>query len=325
MSSILKIKNLKVYFPKNTKLFAPKKFVKAVDNISFEVKSGEILGVVGESGCGKSSLARALVGLNHIDSGEVVFNNHDLHTFNKSQWRDVYKSIQFIFQDPIAALDPRMTIVDIIAEPLNSYYADLNKNQKLELAIDMMEKVGLSKDFINRYPSELSGGQCQRVAIARALILKPKLLICDEAVSALDASIKMQIIKLLKDLQKELSLTIIFISHDLSIVKHICDRVLVMYLGNVMELSDTTTLYDNPLHPYTKVLLASAPIPDPKKERSKKVEFLNGDLPSNIDVPVGCVFSSRCKLADDNCRKSRPGLKSYANKALVACFKVQEF
>lgn len=322
MTNILNIINLKIYFDAKSKLFAEKKFLKAVDNISFDVKSGEILGIVGESGCGKSSFARALVGLNPIASGEVIFNDHALHRFSKSQWREIYKDIQFIFQDPIAALDPRMTIIDIIMEPLNSYRPDLNKTEKLQLVIDMMEKVGLSRDFINRYPSEFSGGQCQRVAIARALILKPKLLICDEAVSALDASIKMQIIKLLKSLQKEFSLTIIFISHDLSVVKHICDRVVVMYLGNIMELADTINLYNNPLHPYTKVLLASAPIPDPKKERSKKSEFLSGDLPSNIDVPVGCVFSSRCKLADEVCRKSRPKLEAYANVSQAACFKI---
>lgn len=321
MNHILKITNLKIYFEAKSKLFTKKKFVKAVDNISFDVNEGEILGVVGESGCGKSSLARALVGLNPISSGAVVFNKHQLHQISKSQWHDVYKEIQFIFQDPISALDPRMTIADIIMEPLNGYHPELNKKQKLELVINLMEKVGLSPDLINRYPSEFSGGQCQRVAIARALILKPKLLICDEAVSALDASIKMQIIKLLKQLQKEFSLTIIFISHDLSVIKNICDRVLVMYLGNIMEIADTDLLYDNPQHPYTKVLLNAAPIADPKKERSKKVELLGGDLPSNVDVPNGCVFGSRCKLADENCYKSRPQLQKNV-KTIAACFKI---
>lgn len=235
----------------------------------------------------------------------------------------MYKDIQFIFQDPIAALDPRMTVLDIIMEPLLSYHVDLNNKQMIDLVIEMMEKVGLTRLQINRYPSEFSGGQCQRIAIARALILKPKLLICDEAVSALDATVKTQIIKLLKYLQQEMNLTIIFISHDLSVVQHICDRVLVMYLGNIMELADTSSLYTKPLHPYTKILLNAAPVADPKIERSKKVEFLLGELPSNVDVPVGCVFSSRCPLADDNCRNSRP-LLEYISESVVACFKLNK-
>ena len=322
MSSILQIKNLKVYFPVKGTILSAVKFVKAVDDITFDVNSGEILGIVGESGCGKSSLAKALVGLNPIASGEVILDeNQLLHQYNKSQWQNVYKDIQFIFQDPIAALDPRMTVLDIIMEPLLSYQADLNKKQMVDLVIDMMEKVGLTREQINRYPSEFSGGQCQRIAIARALILKPKLLICDEAVSALDATVKAQIIKLLKDLQQEMRLTIIFISHDLSVVRHICDRVLVMYLGNIMELASTDSLYTNPLHPYTKILLNAAPVPDPKIERSKKTEFLNGELPSNVDVPVGCVFSSRCPLVDDNCKKYRSRLEQY-NTSIAACFKV---
>lgn len=321
MSSILQIKNLKVYFPVKGSVFSAPKFIKAIDDITFDINSGEILGIVGESGCGKSSLAKALVGLNLITAGEVVFSeNQLLHQYNKSHWQSIYKDIQFIFQDPIVALDPRMTVLDIIMEPLLSYRADLNKTQMTALVIEMMEKVGLTREQINRYPSEFSGGQCQRIAIARALILKPKLLICDEAVSALDTTVKAQIIKLLKDLQQEMNLTIIFISHDLSVVRHICDRVLVMYLGNVMELADTATLYTKPLHPYTKILLNAAPVADPKIERAKQPEFLSGELPSNVDVPVGCVFSSRCQLADDTCKKSRPLLEKY-NTSIAACFK----
>ena len=322
MNKVLQIRNLKVYFPVKGNIFSHSKFVKAVDDISFDVDKGEILGIVGESGCGKSSLAKALIGLNKITSGEVVFDDkHLLHKYHKSQWQNVYKDIQFIFQDPISALDPRMTVLDIIMEPLRSYRADLNKKHMTSLVIEMMEKVGLNKDQVNRYPSEFSGGQCQRIAIARALILKPKLLICDEAVSALDSTVKAQIIQLLKDLQVQMNLTIIFISHDLSVVKSICDRVLVMYLGNIMELADTAILYNSPLHPYTKILLNAAPIADPKIERSKKIEFLTGELPSNIDVPIGCVFGTRCPLVDMNCNKSRPVLDKKISTSMVACFK----
>lgn len=322
MHKILQIKNLKVYFPVSSRLFNKSKFVKAVDDITFDVNDGEILGIVGESGCGKSSLAKALIGLNDIHSGEVIFRDSQLlHGYNQSEWQCIYKDIQFIFQDPIAALDPRMTVLDIIMEPLLSYRADLTKKEKIALVIEMMEKVGLSSTQINRYPSEFSGGQCQRIAIARALILKPKVLICDEAVSALDATIKAQIIKLLRGLQKDMSLTIIFISHDLSVIRHICDRVLVMYLGNIMELADTKSLYSNPSHPYTKLLLRAVPVADPKLERNKKAEFLNGDLPSNINVPIGCVFNSRCNIADENCKKTRPYLESISGENKVACFK----
>jgi oligopeptide transport system ATP-binding protein len=321
---LLQIKNLKVHFPVKGSIFSSTKFIKAVDDITFTVNCGEILGVVGESGCGKSSLAKALVGLNPITSGEVIFaTNKLLHTYKKSHWQQVYKDIQFIFQDPVAALDPRMTVLEIIREPLLVYRSDLNKNQQIDLVIQMMEKVGLSREHINRYPSEFSGGQCQRIAIARALILNPKLLICDEAVSALDATVKVQIINLLKQLQQEMKLTIIFISHDLSVVRHICDRVLVMYLGNIMELANTATLYARPLHPYTKILLNAAPVASPKIERHKKIEILTGELPSNIDIPIGCVFSSRCALADDKCQQYRPKLEEHLD-GLAACFKVEQ-
>lgn len=322
LEKILEIKDLKVHFPVKTALFAKSQVVHAADNVSFDVYAGEVLGIVGESGCGKSSLARCLVGLNKITAGEVIFQGtKNLHTMSNQEWHAVHKDIQFIFQDPIAALNPRRTVAEIIMEPLSVYSSHLKKAEMLEKVSAMMKLVGLSLNQINRYPSEFSGGQCQRIAIARALILRPKLLICDEAVSALDSSIKAQIINLLKDLQKELQLTILFISHDLSVVKHICDRVLVMYLGNIMELAHTETLYKNCYHPYTKALLASVPIANPKLEREKKNAILAGELPSIVNPPYGCVFSTRCPLADDGCRSKRPELRAMTNGALVACFK----
>lgn len=322
MQKILTIKNLKVYFKIKKNLLSKTETVHAIDDISFEVYQGETLGIVGESGCGKSTLARSLVALNQITSGEVVFNEKDnLANIDARRWHQLRKEIQFIFQDPVASLNPRMTVSEIIAEPLKVYYPKLSNIEIMQQVLAIMKLVGLSNNQINRYPSEFSGGQCQRIGIARALILKPKLIICDESVSALDVSVKSQIINLLKDLQQELNLTIIFISHDLSVVKHICDRVLVMYLGKIMELSTRGILYSNPHHPYTQALLAAVPIANPKLERSKPRKLLEGELPSPINPPVGCVFSTRCPLADDGCRDSQPLPRYLADGTLVACFK----
>ncbi|MFO0320738.1 MAG: ATP-binding cassette domain-containing protein, partial [Neisseriaceae bacterium] len=249
MEKILEIKNLNVYFKLKKGFFGKQKTVYAVDNVSFDLYKGETLGIVGESGCGKSSLARSLVGLNEITSGEVIFQGNDnLAKVSTSRWYEIRKDIQFIFQDPVASLNPRMTVMEIISEPLEVHYPKMSKENKLRKVLDMMHLVGLSDNQINRYPQEFSGGQCQRIGIARALILEPKLIICDESVSALDVSIKAQIINLMKDLQQKLNLTVIFISHDLSIVKHICDRVLVMYLGNIMELGTRELIFKNHYH-----------------------------------------------------------------------------
>jgi len=322
MQKILEIKNLKVYFPLKKSFWSKTQIVRALDNVSFDVYSGETLGIVGESGCGKSSLARALVALNKITDGEVVFQGVDnLAKLSAKRWHEVRQQIQFIFQDPVAVLNPRMTAAEIIAEPLKIYYPQLRSSEVTEQVVDMMQLVGLSINQFNRYPQELSGGECQRVGIARALVLKPKLIICDESVSALDVSIKSQIINLLKDLQKKLHLTILFISHDLGVVKYICDRVLVMYLGNIMELSNKKILYTNPHHPYTQALLAAVPIANPRLERNKPIQILGGELPSPITPPIGCVFSTRCPLADNECRASRPLLRYLTDGTLVACFK----
>ncbi len=322
-NKILEVKNLKVYFELKKNLFKKARVVHAVDDISFDVYGGETLGIVGESGCGKSTLARSLVGLAKITSGSVLFlGSERLDKASSKDWHKIYQDIQFIFQDPVASLNPRMTVAEIIAEPLQIYSPKLTKKEIMDKVIDLMHLVGLSVNQINRYPLEFSGGQCQRIGIARALVLNPKVIICDESVSALDASIKAQIINLLKDLQKKLKLTIIFISHDLSVVKHICDRVLVMYLGNIMELSQKDILYKQRYHPYTKALLSAVPIANPELERKKTIQLLEGDLPSPINPPVGCVFSTRCPLADQQCKQSRPQPHYMEDGTLVACFKV---
>jgi oligopeptide transport system ATP-binding protein len=323
MNKILQIKNLKIYFELQHNMFTPRKIVHAVDNISFDVYSGETLGIVGESGCGKSSLARSLVGLNPITSGSVIFNNqYDLTKLGSSQWQIVRKSIQFIFQDPIAALDPRMTVLEIIAEPLSVLQPNLSNLEVVQKVLTTMKLVGLNENQLNRYPSEFSGGQCQRIGIARALVLEPQILICDESVSALDVSIKAQIINLLQDLQHKLQLTIIFISHDLSIVRHICNRVLVMYLGNIMEVGDKQSVFTSPMHPYTDALLSAIPVARPEYKLYENLKLLEGDLPSPINPPPGCVFNTRCPKAEGVCFESRPPLENKHNITHAACFKV---
>lgn len=322
MNKLLEVKNIKVYFEQRNGFLSKAKTLYAVDGVSFDVYQGETLGIVGESGCGKSTLVRALVGLNKITAGSIILNGKDdLAKIDAKRWHELRKDIQFIFQDPIASLNPRMTIAQIIAEPLKVYHNELTEEQVLDKVLEMMALVGLSSNQINRYPQEFSGGQCQRIGIARALILNPKLIICDESVSALDASIKAQIINLLKDLQQKFNLTILFVSHDLSIVKHICDRVLVMYLGNIMELAQKNIIFNHPHNPYTKALLSAIPIANPKLEREKNIKILEGELPSSTKPPVGCVFNTRCPLVGDICMPSRPLLSPVSDGGLVACFK----
>lgn len=319
MTKILEIRDLKVHFDLGGGLFKAKKIVHAVDGINFDVFEGETIGIVGESGCGKSSLARALCGLNKITSGSALFNGKvDLAKANSRQWDEVHKQMQFIFQDPVAALDPRMTVAEIIAEPLETLYPQMKKTEVMEKVLATMKLVGLSHNQINRYPQEFSGGQCQRIGIARALILEPKVLICDESVSALDVSIKAQIINLLQELQQKLKLTILFISHDLGIVKHICNRILVMYLGNIMELGDKRSIYSTPLHPYTNALLSAVPVANPTLEKGKNIQLLEGELPSPLNPPKGCVFSTRCPKATEQCKTSRPVNKT-VNHHVISC------
>ncbi|MEM7020631.1 MAG: murein tripeptide/oligopeptide ABC transporter ATP binding protein OppF, partial [Pseudomonadota bacterium] len=302
-ASLLQVDDLSVHFPIYQARQWPWQAVpqlKAVNGVSFELNAGETLGVVGESGCGKSTLARALIKLVNITSGRVVWQGEDLAALDKQIFRERRRDIQMVFQDPLASLDPRMTIGDIIAEPLQTYHPELSKADRKERVKSVMDKVGLLPNVINRYPHEFSGGQCQRVGIARALILEPKLIICDEPVSALDVSIQAQIINLMKNIQQEMGLALIFIAHDLAVVRHIADNVMVMYLGRVMEAGETQVLFENPQHPYTRALMSAVPIPDPRIERTKPVELLEGELPSPIHPPSGCVFRTRCPIAEQN-------------------------
>nr|WP_232784256.1 murein tripeptide/oligopeptide ABC transporter ATP binding protein OppF [Moritella sp. Urea-trap-13] len=321
---LLEVNNLKVQFDIPSKSlwpWAPPRPLKAVDGVSIKLYEGETLGVVGESGCGKSTFARALIGLVPAAEGNVVWLGQDLTRLPHNEMREKRKEIQMIFQDPLASLNPRMTVGDIIAEPLRTFFPRLSKEEVKEQVKDMMTKVGLLPNVINRYPHEFSGGQCQRIGIARALILKPKMIICDEPVSALDVSIQAQVVNLLQSLQKELGLSLIFIAHDLSIVKHISDRVLVMYLGNAVELGESKALFAEPKHPYTKALMSAVPIPDPILERQKKIEMLEGDLPSPLNPPSGCVFRTRCPVATAACAETKPTLDGDEVHA-VACLLV---
>ena len=319
---ILSVRDVKVHFKVksgNDWPWTPKKTLKAVDGVSFDLYEGETLGVVGESGCGKSTLARSILNLIPATSGEIVWMGNDLRKGNEKDWLNVRKDIQMIFQDPLASLNPRMTIAQIIGEPLRVHRPELSADEVLKRVRTMMVKVGLREQMINRYPHEFSGGQCQRIGIARALILEPKMIICDEPVSALDVSIQAQIINLLKDLQREMGLALIFIAHDLAVVKHISDRILVMYLGREMELAEKHALYDNPSHPYTRALLSAIPIPDPKLERNKVIQILQGDLPSPIKPPSGCVFRTRCPLAVEKCAGERPELRRLTAETQSSC------
>ena len=310
--TIMQVENLKVHFDVSSEGDMPwtkRKKLQAVNGVSFELKSGETLGIVGESGCGKSTLARAIISMVPSETGRVLWFGKDLLALQKTEMRKHRKQIQMIFQDPLASLNPRMTIGEIIAEPLKTHYPKTSKADIKVRVEDVMNKVGLLENLINRYPHEFSGGQCQRIGIARALILKPKLIICDEPVSALDVSIQAQVINLLMDLQKEMDLTLIFIAHDLSIVKHISTKIMVLYMGNMVELAKSEDIYNHPRHPYTQALISAVPIPDPKIEKNKDLILLEGDLPSPINPPSGCVFRTRCKKAQDICSQEKPELK----------------
>ncbi|MEZ9523556.1 murein tripeptide/oligopeptide ABC transporter ATP binding protein OppF [Enterovibrio norvegicus] len=321
---LLDIEDLKVHFniaSKSMWPWAKPAVLKAVDGVNIRLYEGETLGVVGESGCGKSTFARAVIGLVEATDGQVVWLGKDLTKLHGNEMREKRKEIQMIFQDPLASLNPRMTVGDIIAEPLKTFYPELSKDEVKAQVQTMMTRVGLLPNVINRYPHEFSGGQCQRIGIARALILKPKLVICDEPVSALDVSIQAQVVNLLKELQKEMGLSLIFIAHDLSVVKHISDRVLVMYLGNSVELAESKALFDNPQHPYTKALMSAVPIPDPDKERNKEIQLLEGELPSPMNPPSGCVFRTRCPQANEACAQRKPALEGTDHHS-VSCLQV---
>ena len=318
---LLQIKDLAVHFPTSTRglLTGQRRALKVVDGVSFSLRPGETLGIVGESGCGKSTLGRAILRLIEPTSGSITWLGKDFLKLDRKDLRDQRRNMQIIFQDPLASLNPRMTIGDIIAEPLITFEAGMTRSEVKQKVQGMMAKTGLMPEMINRYPHEFSGGQCQRIGIARAMIVEPKLMICDEPVSALDVSIQGQIINLLMQLQRDFGLSLLFISHDLSVVRHISHRVMVLYLGKVMEIASGDRLYEAPKHPYTKALISAVPIPDPDRERQKARIILKGDLPSPLDPPSGCVFRTRCAHADHLCADKVATLDSVDDQQDVAC------
>lgn len=318
---IMEVKNLSKWFSLKKKgKNGQKLYVKAVNQVSFGIKEGETLGIVGESGCGKTTLGRTLVKLIQPSGGTIFYDQEDVTGFNDKKFRPYRKNIQIMFQDPYASLDPRMTVGDIIGEPMDVQKLYSNKKERLQRIVELMELCGLNKYYITRYPHEFSGGQRQRIGIARALSVNPRLILCDEPVSALDVSIQSQIINLLMELQKRLHLSLVFISHDLSVVHHIADRIAVMYLGQIVELADKKELYKNPLHPYTQALLSAIPIVGEKS--FEKMQLLEGDLPSPVNLPSGCPFHTRCRYAAPECLQKTPELMEAAPDHMVSCLKV---
>ena len=316
---LLETKNLKMHFPiKAGVLRRTVGHVKAVDGVDLQIRRGETLGLVGESGCGKSTLARLILRLLEPTEGEVIFEGENILGYDRKQMLRVRRNMQIVFQDPYASLNPRMTVGNIVAEPLKTHKIEGDRKKRVQ---ELLEVVGLSPEHYNRYPHEFSGGQRQRIGVARAIALNPKLIICDEPVSALDVSIQAQVINLLEDLQKEFDLTYVFIAHDLSVVKHISDRVAVMYLGKIVEISDRARLYGEPRHPYTASLLSAIPIPDPEKERQRSRVVLAGDVPSPANPPQGCSFHTRCPRAQEYCVEHEPDLMEQDGEAhRAACF-----
>lgn len=314
---ILDVQNLKKYFPIRGGLITRTVgHVKAVDGISFKLRRGETLGIVGESGCGKSTAGRTILRLHDITDGKVIFKGEDLAKCSKKEMRAKRLQMQMVFQDPYASLNPRMTVGNIIGEALLDHKL-MSKAEAREKVLETMETCGLPTYYINRYPHEFSGGQRQRIGIARSLILNPELIVCDEPVSALDVSIQSQIINLLGDLQERNNFSYIFISHDLSVVEYISNRVAVMYLGNIVEMADKNEIFDNPLHPYTKALMSAIPVPDPTRKRDRII--LSGDLPSPSNPPSGCKFRTRCPYATEKCAQEAPEYRDVGNEHFVAC------
>ena len=314
---ILEVKNLKKYFPLNRNFFGkPQTYLRAVDNVSFGVKKGQTIGVVGESGCGKTTLGRTILKLYDSDGGKIWFDGKDLTEIKRNKMNDFRVDIQLVFQDLYSSLPPRMTVGSIISEAVKVHNI-VPKEEVQSYTLKIMEQCGLQPSYYDRYPHEFSGGQRQRICIARALAVKPKLVICDEPVSALDVSIQAQVINLLKKLQNEMDLTYVFISHDLSVVKYITDQILVMYLGNMMEYGDTDEIFDNPLHPYTKALFSAVPVPNPDAKMERII--LSGDIPSPANPPKGCKFHTRCKECMSVCKMLEPKYIEHTKNHFVAC------
>jgi oligopeptide transport system ATP-binding protein len=320
---LVDVQDLQVHFPVMAGFIISRKIAenKAVDGITFNVKRGETVGLVGESGCGKSTTGRAILQLYKPTGGKIIFDGKDMTSLHGEELRQVRRRMQMIFQDPYASLNPRMSIRDIVGEPLLIHKLG-NASERRERVAELMRIVGLNPYYATRFPHEFSGGQRQRIGIARSLAVSPDFIVCDEPVSALDVSIQAQIINLLEELQEQFGLTYLFIAHDLAVVRHISDRVAVMYLGKMMELSDRNEIYDNPMHPYTKALLSAVPIPDPSLERKRERIILTGDVPSSLRPPRGCVFHTRCPIAIDECREAIPEWREVQPGHWVACHRV---
>ncbi len=318
MEPIISVRNLKKHFKVGNGM------LKAVDGLNFDIYPGETFGLVGESGCGKTTAGRTLIRLYEPSDGKVVFNGQDIYTLSKSKMQEVRRDLQMIFQDPYASLNPRMTVEEIISEPLDIHKIYKKKREKRDRVVELLELVGLNEEHAMRFPHEFSGGQRQRVGVARSLALNPKFIVCDEPISALDVSIQAQVVTLLKNLQDQLGLTYLFIAHDLSMVRYISDRVGVMYLGHMMELSTSEELYENPMHPYTRALLSAIPIPNPETQRNRHRIVLEGDVPSPIDPPEGCRFVDRCSYAIDRCKAETPEFRELKPGHFVACHRAEE-
>lgn len=313
---LLEVEHLKQYFPVAGKRG---QFVHAVDDVSFFIREGETFGLVGESGCGKSTVARAIVRLSQPTSGRILLDGQDITTLSERAMRPIRKKVQMVFQDPYSSLNGRITIQEILAEPLIAQRTGMTRAQMLERAREALRRVNLSEDYLRRYPHEFSGGQRQRICIARALMVNPKLLICDEAISALDVSIQAQVVNMLADFQQEMGLTYLFIAHDLSMVRHVSHRVGVMYLGHLMEVCESEEIYRHPLHPYTQGLLASVPLADPRAAQARESAVLEGEVPSPLHPPKGCPFNTRCPYARDICREQMPGMQDAGGGHMVCC------
>ena len=319
--TLVEVKNLKEYFNIATGAFTTKP-LKAVDDVSFSIHRGETLGLVGESGCGKTTVGRTLLHLYKPTSGQIFFDGKEVKT--KKDLLEYRKKSAMVFQDPYSSLNPRMTVADIIGEPLDVHNMYANKKERTEKILDLMAKVGLNSEHANRYAHEFSGGQRQRIGIARAMAMSPQFVVCDEPVSALDVSIQAQVINMFDELQDQMGLTYLFIAHDLLVVRHISDRIAVMYLGKMVELADANEIYDHPLHPYTKCLMSAVPLPDPQKARENHRIVLSGDIPSPLNAPSGCPFRTRCPYAKEECGASMPEFKEVQPGHFVACHRINE-
>lgn len=316
---LMEVKHLKKYFRIDSK-----RTLKAVDDVSFQIYEGETLGIVGESGCGKTTCGRTCIGVYDKTEGQVLYKGKDVHRMSNAEKKEFTKSVQMIFQDPYSSLDPRLKVHDIIAEGMQIHKLVTSKSEEIKAVQELLKQVGLNPEHASRYVHEFSGGQRQRIGIARALAVNPEFLMCDEPISALDVSVQAQVVNLLVKLQKERGLTCMFIAHDLSMVKHISDRVGVMYLGNMVELADSDELYENPLHPYTKALLSAIPIPNPKVEKERQQIRLEGEVPSPVNPPEGCHFCNRCPYAKEKCKKTVPLMREIVVGHFVACHLYEE-